>query len=56
VHGPIDWEEFRTVLAGGGPCGRERVRVRREVHESGAWVRAAAEAHAAKQAAHGEKP
>jgi len=51
VHGPIDWEEFRTVLAGGGPCGRERVRVRREVHANGAWVRAAAEAHAAKQAA-----
>jgi len=26
--------------------------VRREVHERGAWVRAAAEAHAAKQAEH----
>jgi ring-1,2-phenylacetyl-CoA epoxidase subunit PaaA len=50
-HGPIDWEEFRSVLAGGGPCGRERIRVRREVHEQGAWVRAAAEAHAAKQSA-----
>jgi ring-1,2-phenylacetyl-CoA epoxidase subunit PaaA len=49
-HGPIDWEEFKRVLAGGGPCGRDRVRVRREVHERGAWVRAAAEAHAAKQA------
>jgi ring-1,2-phenylacetyl-CoA epoxidase subunit PaaA len=48
-HGPIDWEEFRRVLAGGGPCGRDRVRVRREVQERGAWVRAAAEAYAAKQ-------
>jgi len=47
-HGPIDWEEFRSVLAGGGPCARDRLRVRREVHERGAWVRAAAEAHAAK--------
>ena len=47
-HGPIDWEEFRTVLAGGGPCARDRVRVRREVQERGAWVRAAAEAHAAR--------
>jgi ring-1,2-phenylacetyl-CoA epoxidase subunit PaaA len=50
-HGPIDWSEFRTVLAGGGPCGRDRIRVRREVHERGAWVRAASEAYAAKHAA-----
>jgi ring-1,2-phenylacetyl-CoA epoxidase subunit PaaA len=53
LHGPIDWEEFRTVLAGGGPCGRDRVRVRREVHARGAWVREAAEAHAAKPSARG---
>jgi ring-1,2-phenylacetyl-CoA epoxidase subunit PaaA len=56
VHGPIDWTEFRTVLAGGGPCGRDRLRVRREVHERGAWVRAAAEAHAAKHAAAEAQP
>jgi ring-1,2-phenylacetyl-CoA epoxidase subunit PaaA len=54
-HGPIDWSEFRTVLAGGGPCGRERIRVRREVHERGAWVREAAEAYASKHA-HAEAP
>ena len=50
-HGPIAWTEFRDVLAGGGPCGRDRLRVRREVHERGAWVREAAEAYAAKHAA-----
>jgi ring-1,2-phenylacetyl-CoA epoxidase subunit PaaA len=50
LHGPIDWEEFRSVLAGGGPCGRDRVRVRREVQQRGAWVRAAAEDYAAKHA------
>jgi ring-1,2-phenylacetyl-CoA epoxidase subunit PaaA len=49
-HGPIRWEEFQTVIAGGGACSRDRLRVRREVHERGAWVRAAAEAHAAKHA------
>ncbi len=24
-HGPIDWEEFRQVLSGNGPCNRERM-------------------------------
>ncbi len=52
LHGPIDWAEFRSVLAGGGACSRDRVRVRREVQERGAWVRAAAEAYAAKH--HGD--
>ena len=50
LHGPIDWDEFKSVLAGGGPCARDRLRVRREVHANGAWVRAAAEAYAAKHA------
>ena len=53
LHGPIDWDEFKSVLAGGGPCARDRLRVRREVHERGAWVRAAAEAYAAKHASDG---
>jgi ring-1,2-phenylacetyl-CoA epoxidase subunit PaaA len=51
LHGPIDWAEFRGVLAGGGACARDRLRVRREVQERGAWVRAAAEAYAAKRGA-----
>ena len=50
-HGPIDWEEFRQVLAGNGPCNRERLATRRRSHEDGAWVREAAAAHAAKRAA-----
>ena len=48
-HGPIDWEEFRQVLAGNGPCNRERLAARRRAHESGAWVREAAAAYAAKR-------
>ncbi len=50
-HGPIDWEEFRQVLAGNGPCNRDRLAARRTAHDEGAWVREAAAAHAAKRAA-----
>jgi len=49
--GPIDWEEFREVLAGNGPCNRERMQARRAAHENGAWVREAVLAHAAKRRA-----
>ena len=49
--GEIDWREFHEVLAGNGPCNRERLARRREAHEDGAWVRAAARAYAAKHAA-----
>jgi ring-1,2-phenylacetyl-CoA epoxidase subunit PaaA len=48
-HGPIDWPEFKRVIAGQGPCNQERVAARRKAHEDGAWVREAALAHAAKQ-------
>ena len=49
-HGAIDWEEFRQVLAGNGPCNNERMAARRKAHDEGAWVREAALAHASKQA------
>ncbi len=51
-HGPIDWEEFKQVLAGHGPCNRERLAARNKAHAEGAWVREAAAAYAAKQASH----
>ena len=47
--GAIDWAEFRAVLAGNGPCNRERLAARLRAHEDGAWVRAAALAHARKR-------
>jgi len=47
--GEIDWKEFYDVLAGNGPCNRQRLRHRRKAQEDGAWVRAAARAYAAKQ-------
>jgi len=48
---PLDWDEFRRVLNGDGPCNRERLATRVMAHEDGAWVREAALAHAAKQRA-----
>ena len=51
MFGAIDWSEFRRVLAGDGPCNRDRLAARRQAHAEGAWVREAALAHAAKQRA-----
>ena len=47
--GPIDWTEFTQVLAGNGPCNRDRLAARRAAHSDGAWVREAALAYAEKQ-------
>jgi ring-1,2-phenylacetyl-CoA epoxidase subunit PaaA len=54
--GAIDWEEFRQVLAGNGPCNRERLETRRAAHDAGAWVREAALAHAARRRARAALP
>jgi ring-1,2-phenylacetyl-CoA epoxidase subunit PaaA len=51
VYGKINWDEFRRVLAGDGPCNRERLAARQKAHDDGAWVRKAATAWAAKQSA-----
>jgi ring-1,2-phenylacetyl-CoA epoxidase subunit PaaA len=50
LFGQIDWSEFRRVLAGNGPCNRQRMRQRRDAHEDGLWVREAALAYAGKRA------
>ena len=49
--GDIDWQEFYDILAGNGPCNRQRLRHRRKVQDEGGWVRAAARAHADKLSA-----
>jgi ring-1,2-phenylacetyl-CoA epoxidase subunit PaaA len=49
VFGEPDWAEFAAVLRGEGPCNAQRMAHRRRAHDDGAWVRKAAEAHAAKQ-------
>jgi ring-1,2-phenylacetyl-CoA epoxidase subunit PaaA len=52
--GEIDWAEFKNVIAGNGPCNRERMKARRAAHDAGAWVREAALAHAQKRRARAE--
>jgi len=48
--GAIDWDEFKRVIAGDGPCNRERLAQRVKAWDEGAWVREAALAYARKQA------
>lgn len=47
--GPIDWDEFWNVIAGNGPCNKDRLAARVDAWDDGAWVREAALAYAAKQ-------
>ena len=51
AYGAIDWDEFKRVLAGGGPCNGERLENRQKSEDDGAWVREAALAFAAKRRA-----
>ena len=48
-YSAIDWTEFKQVLAGNGPCNRDRMAARRKAHDEGAWVREAAAAYAEKR-------
>ncbi len=48
-YGKINWEEFKQVLKGNGPCNKERMDARRKAWDEGAWVRDAANAFAAKR-------
>jgi ring-1,2-phenylacetyl-CoA epoxidase subunit PaaA len=50
-HGEIDWAEFKRVVAGDGPCNRQRIRQRQDADTNGAWVREAALAYAEKRRA-----
>jgi ring-1,2-phenylacetyl-CoA epoxidase subunit PaaA len=50
-YGPLDWDEFKAVVGGRGPCNLQRMQRRRTAHEDGAWVREAAAAYARKTAA-----
>jgi ring-1,2-phenylacetyl-CoA epoxidase subunit PaaA len=51
--GEIDWTEFWAVVKGNGPLNRERIAHQVRAWDDTKWVRAAAAAHAAKQAAVG---
>src|SRR5690554_1474072 len=47
--GEINWDEFWNVVKGNGPCNKERLQMKIDAWEKGAWVREAAMAHAAKR-------
>lgn len=47
--GAIDWDEFRNVVSGNGPCNEQRLAARVRAHEDGSWVREAALAYAEKK-------
>jgi ring-1,2-phenylacetyl-CoA epoxidase subunit PaaA len=49
--GAIDWDEFYAAVRGEGPVAKERMKARRAAWDEGAWVREAADAYEAKQAA-----
>jgi len=53
--GEIDWSEFKQVLAGNGPCNKERLQARQSAHQNGGWVRDAAVKYAEKQARRSEQ-
>ncbi|MFZ1813272.1 MAG: 1,2-phenylacetyl-CoA epoxidase subunit PaaA [Rhizobiaceae bacterium] len=46
--GEPDWSEFHAVLAGNGPCNKERMADRIQAWEDGAWFRDGLMAHADK--------
>ena len=47
--GEMDWDEFWTVVKGGGPCSKQRLKHYNDSHNNGEWVREAAKAYADKQ-------
>ena len=47
--GPINWEEFKSVVKGNGPCNHQRMTHHIKYHNEGAWVREAAIAYQHKQ-------
>lgn len=52
--GTINWDEFWQVIAGNGPCNKQRLDARKKAWDDGKWVREAASAYAAKRAARKE--
>jgi ring-1,2-phenylacetyl-CoA epoxidase subunit PaaA len=47
--GTINWDEFNNVVAGNGPCNKQRLKARVDAWENGEWVRDAANAYAQKR-------
>jgi ring-1,2-phenylacetyl-CoA epoxidase subunit PaaA len=45
-HGEINWNEFKRVIAGNGPCNKQRLNNHIKAHQEGEWVRKASLAYA----------
>ena len=48
--GEIDWDEFKRVISGDGPCNRDRIRHHKKALDEGQWVREALQAYHDKKA------
>ena len=48
-YGEINWDEFKNIIKGNGPCNKNRLAARNKAHDDGAWVREAATAYAFKK-------
>jgi ring-1,2-phenylacetyl-CoA epoxidase subunit PaaA len=48
-YGEINWDEFKNIIKGNGPCNKNRLASRNKAHDDGAWVREAATAYAYKK-------
>jgi ring-1,2-phenylacetyl-CoA epoxidase subunit PaaA len=48
--GELNWEEFWHIIAGNGPCNKQRLKARVKAYDDGAWVRDAAMAYSEKAA------
>jgi len=47
--GAIDWDEFKRVINGAGPCNYQRIKHHKKAHQEGEWVREAVRAYRLKQ-------
>jgi len=49
--GEINWQEFKEVVNGSGPCNYQRIKHHKAAHQEGEWVREAVRAYRVKQQA-----
>ena len=46
--GEIDWDEFKRVIHGNGPCNYQRIKHHKKAHKEGEWVREAVRSYRTK--------
>ncbi len=47
--GELDWDEFKRVIHGNGPCNYQRIKHHKKAHSDGEWVREAVRSYRNKQ-------